>query len=224
MSEKTAAILGSTGMIGSYLLDRLLNDNYFNTVKILVRHPQPKTDPKMEVKLVNYDDAESVKLALEGTDILFCCIGTTQKNVKGDKELYRKIDFDIPVKAARLGKEVGCSKMVIVSSVGANGRSNTFYLKLKGELEEALHHIGLDAMHIMQPSMLLGKRKENRVGEKIFQPLTKILSPLFIGSMRKYRAIEGKTVAVAMMNAAKKDDKGFFRYTYDGIKELAGRF
>lgn len=221
MSEKTAVIIGATGMIGTYLQELLLKDDYFSTVRIVVRRPLPKTNPKMEVKLVDFADAESLKLALEESDAVFCCIGTTQKNVKGDKELYRKIDFDIPVKTARFAKEAGCEKFIIVSSVGANSRSKTFYLKLKGEVEDALQHAGLRAVHIMQPSMLLGDRKEHRSGEKILQSSMKFISGLLGGSLRKYKAIHGRTVAAAMLNAAKKEDPGFFRYTYDKIKELS---
>lgn len=224
MSGKTAAILGSTGMIGSYLLELLLTDDYFSTVKILVRRPVAKTDQKVEIKLVNYEDPESIKLALEGTDVIFSCIGTTQKNVNGDKQLYRKIDFDIPVMAARLGKETGCEKFILVSSVGADNHSGTFYLRLKGELENAIQATGLDAVHIMQPSILLGERKEKRTGENILQESLKLVSGLFFGSLRKYKAIHGKTVAAAMMNTAKKEEKGFFRYTYDEIKKLAEKF
>ena len=221
MSERTAAIIGTTGMIGNYLLELLVKDNYFSTVRVLVRRPYPKTDPKIEVKLVDFNDAESFKLALEGTDTIFSCVGTTQKNVEGDNELYRKIDFDIPLKAARFGKESGCEKFVLVSSVGADRNSRTFYLKLKGELESAIHAVGLEAVHIMQPSVLLGSRKENRSGERILQNAMKLVSGLFFGSRRKYKAIHGKTVAAAMLNAAQKDDKGFFRYTYDDINELS---
>ena len=224
MSERTAAIIGVTGMVGNYLLELLLKDKYFSTVRLLVRRPYPKTDPKIEVKLVDFNDAESFKLALEGTDVIFSCVGTTQKNVKGDNELYRKIDFDIPLNAARFGKEAGCEKFILVSSVGANKHSRTFYLRLKGELENAIHSIGLEAVHIMQPSVLLGTRKENRGGESLLQGTMKLTSILFIGSLRKYKAIPGQTVAAAMLHAAKKDEKGFFRYTYDGIKELAGKF
>jgi len=174
----------------------------------------------MEVKLVDFNDAESFKLALEESDTIFCCIGTTQKNVKGDNDLYRKIDFDIPLKAARFGKEIGCEKFIIVSSVGANSHSSTFYLKLKGELENAIHSVGLNTVHIMQPSMLLGERKEHRTVEGLLQGSMKLVSVLLFGGMRKYKAIHGKAVAAAMLNAAKKDDKGFFRYTYDDIKKL----
>ena len=221
MSERTATIIGATGMIGNYLLELLLKDNYFSTIRILVRRPYKKTDPKMEVKLADFNDAESFKLALEGSDVIFSCIGTTQKNVKGDTDLYRRIDFDIPLKAARFAKEIGCEKFILVSSVGANSHSPTFYLRLKGELENAIRSVALDTVHIMQPSMLLGERKEKRAGERMLQATMKLTSVLLFGSGRKYKAIHGKTVAAAMLNAAKRNGKGFFRYTYDGIKELS---
>jgi len=207
-------------MIGSYLLDLILADKYFSTVRILVRRPVQKKSDRMEVKLIDFNDAESFKLALEGCDTIFSCIGTTQKNVKGNNELYRKIDFDIPLKAARFGKDGGCTKFILVSSVGANNKSGTFYLKLKGELEEAIHQVGLDAVHVMQPSMLLGERTEKRTAEKVIQGAMQFLNPIFGGSLRKYRAIRGKTVAAAMLRLAKEDKAGFFQYTYDDIKRL----
>jgi uncharacterized protein YbjT (DUF2867 family) len=221
MSEKIASIIGSTGMIGTYLQALLLKDPYFDTVRILVRRPQGKTHEKLEVKLVNFDDAESVKLALEGSDTIFSCIGTTQKNVKGDKQLYRKIDHDIPVNTARWGKEVGCNKWVMITSVNANANSSTFYLKLKGELEQAIINTGIESIHIMQPSMLLGHRHEKRTGEDMLQGSLRFVSGLFTGSWRKFKAIEGKVVAKAMLNAAKRNEKGVSRYTYDAITSLA---
>jgi uncharacterized protein YbjT (DUF2867 family) len=222
MSEKIAAIIGATGMIGTYLCDEILNDDYFATARLIVRRPLPKTNPGMEVKLVDFNDAESLKLALEDADTIFCCIGTTQKNVKGDNELYRKIDFEIPVRAARFGKEAGCEKFILVSAVGANAKSRTFYLKLKGELENAIQSLSIETVHVMQPSMLLGDRNEKRNGEKLLQGTMKMISGLFSGSMRKFRAVHGRTVAKAMLNAAKKERTGFFRHTFDDIERLAG--
>jgi uncharacterized protein YbjT (DUF2867 family) len=217
MSGKTAAIIGSTGMIGTYLTELLLGDDYFSTVRLIVRRPMEKSHPKMEIKLVDFNDAESLKLALEGTDILFCCIGTTQKNVKGDKELYRKVDYDIPVKSARFAKEAGCEVMAIVSAVGANSKSKNFYLKLKGEVEDALQSVGLRSVHIMQPSMLLGERKENRPMERVIQVLSKAVAGILPA---KFKPVHGKTVAAAMIAAVKKNTPGFFKYTYKEIKEL----
>jgi uncharacterized protein YbjT (DUF2867 family) len=221
MSGKTAAIIGATGMIGNYLQQLLLRDDYFSTVRLIIRRPVQKASPKMEIKLVDFDDAESIKLALEGTDVLFCAMGTTQKNVKGDTDLYRKVDLDIPMKVARFCKEAGCEKYIIITSVGANSKSKTFYLRLKGQVEEALEASGLRSVHIMQPSMLLGDRKEYRSTERLLSGPLKLLSNLYFGSWRKYRSIEGNTVAKAMVNVSKKNDAGVFRYTYDDIIKAA---
>lgn len=221
MSGKTATIIGVTGMVGNYLLQQLINDPYFETIRLVVRRPYQKLNDKTEIKLVDFNDYESLKLAIDGSDILFCTIGTTQKNVKGDKELYRKVDYDIPVKTARICKETGCEKFIIVSAIGANSNSSNFYLKLKGEVEDALALSGVKSIHILQPSFLLGDRKEKRTGERIGQILFNGISFLLAGSFKKYKPVHGKDVARAMINTAKTDSDGVFKYTYGEIKALA---
>jgi uncharacterized protein YbjT (DUF2867 family) len=214
----TATLVGSTGLIGSHLLNELLNDPYFNTVRILIRRPVDITHPKLEKKIVDFNDSDSLLVALSNSDIMFCTIGTTQKKVKGDKEAYRKIDFDIPVKLAKFCKMVGCEKFTLVSSIGANSKSNSFYLKLKGEVEDTIKQIGLKQLHIMRPSLLLGDRKEFRLGEdfsKFFMTTLSFLVP------SKYKAIQAKDVARAMTVAAKKNQEGVFVYEYKDIQELS---
>ena len=213
----TATIIGATGLIGGYLLEQLLQDDYFDTVRILIRRPLELTHPKLEKKLVDFSDAESFRLALERSDVVFCAIGTTQKKVKGDKEAYRKVDYDITVNAATFCKLNDCETFVFVSSVGANNKSNNFYLQLKGEVEEAVKLIGLESVHVMRPSILLGARKEFRFGEKIGKGFMSALSFLVPA---KYKAIQGKDVAIAMRNVAKKTDKGIFIYEYSKIIRL----
>jgi uncharacterized protein YbjT (DUF2867 family) len=218
---KTATLIGSTGMIGSYLLDLLREDKSFDEIRLIVRRPVPNDDPRVAIKLVDFTDPESFKLAIEGSEAVFCTVGTTQKKVKGDKILYRQIDYDIPVNAARFGKETGCEKFLLVSSVGANSKSRPFYLRLKGEVEDTIASYNIRSVHIMQPSMLLGHRAEKRRMEKILQNFMFFVSTYFFGGWRKYKAIHAGKVAAAMLNAAKKDEPGFFRYTYDGIIQLA---
>jgi uncharacterized protein YbjT (DUF2867 family) len=218
MSAKTATIIGVTGLIGGYLYELLKEDKSFETIRLIVRRPMPKDDPRTEIKLVDFNDPESLMLAIDGSDTLFCTVGTTNKKVQGDKEAYRKVDYDIPVKAARFCKMRGCENFALVSAVGANSKSNNFYLKLKGEVEEALRETGLQSVHIMRPSMLLGDRKENRPAEKFGITAMKALSPFFGGSLRKYRPIHAKDVARAMINAARENRPGFFVYEYDEIK------
>ena len=211
----TATIIGATGLIGGYLLEELLQDNYYDTIRILIRRPLELTHPKLEKKLVDFSDAESLRLALEGSDVVFCAIGTTQKKVKGDKEAYRKVDYDITVNAAKFCKLNGCETFVFVSAVGANSKSNNFYLKLKGEVEEAVKAIGLKSVHIMRPSVLFGDRKEFRLGEKVSKGIMSAFSFLIPS---KYKAIHGRDVAKSMISVATKGKKGSYIYDYKEIK------
>ena len=213
----TATIIGSTGLIGGYLLDELLKEKYFDTVRILIRRPIELSHPKLEKILVDFNDSDSLLVAMSNSDVVFCAVGTTQKKVKGDKEAYRKVDYDIPVNAARFCKMTGCERYILVSSVGANSKSKNFYLKLKGEVEDAVKDVGLKSVHIMQPSVLLGDRKEFRLGEKIGKEIMRAISFLLPS---KYKPIYGRDVAKAMLAAAKKNEDGFFVYEFNGIKRI----
>lgn len=213
----TATIIGVTGLIGNYLLEELLEDNYYDTVRILIRRPIEPTHPKLEKKLVDFNDGDSMLVALSNSDVVFCAIGTTQKKVKNDKAAYRKVDYDIAVNAARFCKMTGCGKFILVSSVGANSKSNNFYLKLKGEVEDAVKAVGLKAVYIMRPSVLLGDRKEFRLGEKIGKGFMSALSFLMPS---KYKPVHARDVAKAMLAASKKDEAGFFIYEYREITRV----
>jgi len=224
MSKHIASIIGATGMIGTYLQQVLTEDPSFETIRILVRRPVPRPHPKVEVKLVDFADLESVKLAIDGSDSVFCAIGTTQKKVKGDRQAYLKIDFDIPVKTARLCKELGIDRMAVVSAVGANSKSRSFYLKLKGHVEDAISLEPIASIHFFQPSILLGNRQEKRPMEKFAQRLMRFAQPVMQGGWRKYRAIEGLEVAQAMVQSVKLGLPGIHRYTYTDIQKLAASY
>jgi uncharacterized protein YbjT (DUF2867 family) len=217
MTGKTATLIGATGLIGSHLLQMLLDDPYFETVKILIRRPLELTHPKLEKKLVDFGNSDSMLVAIDNSDVVFCAVGTTQKKVKGNKEAYRKVDYEIPVRAARFSKMTGCETFVLVSSVGANSKSGNFYLKLKGEVEDVVKATGLNSVHIMRPSMLLGERKEFRSGEKIGKGIMTAFSFLIPS---KYKPVHAKKVAKAMLAAAKENKEGFFVYENDQIKKL----
>ena len=223
MQFKIATVIGATGMIGNHLLQLLLKDTSIKTVRIIVRREVPSIAPNLEVRVIDFNNPEALKAAIMGSEVVFCTIGTTQKAVGGNKSLYRKIDFDIPVTAAKFCKETGCENFVLVSSIGADTKSNTFYLKLKGEVEEAVKNTGIKRIQIMQPSMLLGHRTEKRAGEKIFQKIMVSITSLFLGKFKKYKAIEAFVVAKAMLTAAKNELPGTFIYQYQDIVELANK-
>lgn len=218
MSERIATIIGATGLIGGYLLQQLKQDKSFDTIRLLVRRPFKNDSSKVEVKLIDFNDHESFKLGIDGSAAVFCAVGTTQKKVKGNKEAYRKIDFDIPVKAARFCKETGCDNFLIVSSVGANAESKNFYLQLKGEVEDEIRKMNLKIVSVFRPSILLGNRKEPRPGERFGQIAMQTFSFILINNLRKYKPIPANEVATAMISASKQRKLGFSIYEYDEMK------
>src|SRR5215831_8059903 len=115
MTERTATIIGATGLIGGELLKLILNDDYYTMVKILIRRPIDFTHPKLKKELVSFDDNDSLLMAIDNSDAIFCTVGTTQKKVKGDKVAYRKVDYDIPTRMARFCKMIRCNVFVLVS-------------------------------------------------------------------------------------------------------------
>ena len=219
MSAKTATLIGATGLIGGELLNLLLSDDYFEKVRILVRTPFNVVHPKLEKKLVDFNDNDSLLVALDGSDALFVAVGTTQKKVRGDKVAYKKVDYDIPIHAAKFCKMVGCKIFVLVSSVGASNKSGNFYLHLKGEVEDKVKELGIDSVNIMRPSILLGERKESRPLEKMSQSMMRIFSLLLPS---RYKPIQARDVARAMLASSKRSEKGFFVYEYEEMETVIG--
>jgi uncharacterized protein YbjT (DUF2867 family) len=197
-----------------------LNDDSFAKVRVLVRRKLNIENKKLEQQLANFNDINDYAEKFGFGDVIFCCIGTTQKQVKGDKELYEKIDFDIPINAARMGEVNKFKKFLIVSSVGANESSSNFYLKLKGRTENALQTFSFRSISIFRPSILLGNRKEIRPGEKLMQSIMKNISFLFFGSYKKYRAIYASDVAKAMVKKSKINEQGIFILDYTEMMTL----
>jgi len=87
-------------------------------------------------------------------------------------------------------------------------------------VEDAIRETGIESVHIMRPSMLLGDRKESRPREKIGQPLMKAFSFLIPS---KYKPIQAGDVAKAMVATSKENEKGFFVYEYEEMKKLNGQ-
>ncbi len=212
-----AAVIGATGLIGGHVLDLLEQDNYFSAIQVITRRSTGKRNSKIKEWIIDFDDTAEYARALRDCDVIFSAVGTTQKNVKGDKDRYRKIDFDIPVNAARIGKQDQCSKFLFVSSVGADSNGNGFYLKLKGEVEDAIRATGIETICAFEPSMLLGNRQESRPAERFFQVVSKAITVLLPS---KYKPIEAQDVARAMVKAAKTIDPGFHVLQYAEMKAL----
>ena len=218
MDNKIATVIGASGLIGSLLLEQLVNDNNYNSIQILTRRTIPVNHSKIKLIIVDFNDKKAVSKALEGTDAVFCAIGTTQKKVKGDMTAYKKVDLDLPIRIAQIVADLKIPKFMLVSSVGASSKSNNFYLKIKGEVEAFTKQLPIQQVGIFQPSLLLGNRKEFRLGERIAQ----VVMPLFNFLMPdKYKAIEASDVAKAMLGFAITDQEGHFTFQYTQMKELS---
>ncbi len=221
MNELTAVVLGASGLTGGLLVNELLNDKDYKTVRVLVRKTLAIIHPKLQQQIVDFSNKEDLSKKIGEGDVIFSCIGTTQKKVEGDKNLYEKIDHDIPVNAAEAGISHHFKKFLIISSVGANENSSNFYLRLKGKTENSLKSFPFESLSIFQPSLLNGKRKETRVTEQIAETVMDLLSFLLLGPLQKYRAIGADNVARAMVYESKQDKTGVHYYYYGEMMDMA---
>lgn len=221
MSGKSALIAGATGLTGSKLVEVLLEHPEYDKVIVFVRRPLALEHPKLEQIHVDYYRIEDYKKHFQVDDV-FCCLGTTIKKA-GSQKAFRKVDYDYPVALAQLAKSAGAKNFLVVSAMGADSRSNIFYNRVKGQMEDRLKKMELPALHIFRPSLLLGDRKEFRLGEKAASLISPVFSPLLRGRMKKYKPIQAEQVAKAMCAAVQSDGDGIHIYPSDKIVELAER-
>jgi uncharacterized protein YbjT (DUF2867 family) len=209
---KSAMIAGVTGLVGSHCLRFLLASPEYASVTALVRRSTGIKDPKFHERMVDFDTLSDLLAA----DDVFCSLGTTIRKA-GSQAEFRKVDFQYPVRLAERTLAGGARQFVVVSSVGANPKSSNFYLRTKGELEEALKQLRFQAVHIFRPSFLVGQRQESRPGEGIGMVIAESLKFAMLGPLRKYHPIRAEVVAKAMVNAASLGSAGVHVYEYAQI-------
>ncbi len=212
----TAIIAGATGLVGGECL-RLLLARY-ESVTALVRHPSLQSHPNLIERQIDFDRLNTIEIPPAAH--VFCALGTTIKKA-GSEAAFRRVDFDYPRMLAERAAIAGNARYMLVSSVGASSKSNNFYLRVKGELENLLRALPLESVHFFHPSFLMGDRQEVRSGEKAGILFARAVGPLLLGPLRKYRAISSNAVAAAMVNAAQQQKRGAFVYHYDEIVKLA---
>ena len=220
MTPKTALLLGATGLIGSHLLHLLLDSRDYQTVVVITRRSLPDHPKLRQVLMEDFDQLPKLSDAFAGVEDVFCCLGTTIRKA-GTQEKFRKVDYDYPVTAARLAKEAGVRRYLLVSSMGANSHAKVFYSRVKGETEETIRKLQLPAVAIMRPSLLLGKRAEFRFGERIAEWISRPILFLFRGPLFKYRPVEARDVAAVMLRMGQMFLPGVHTYENDQIHRLA---
>ena len=194
---KTALLFGASGLVGNHLLNQLISNNNYSKIKLFVRTSIDISDPKIEIIQTDFNNLENHREDIKGDDCFFC-IGTTKQN-SPDKNEYRRVELEVPKQIAQIAKSNLVNSFVFVSSGYADPKSSGDYLKFKGEVEEELIRLNFPKLGIMRPSFLLGDRKEKRIGEKIGIFVFKLLSPLFLGPLKKMKPIHSAIVAKGMI-------------------------
>lgn len=205
MSNKTALIIGATGLVGEETLKELLQSADYGKVIALTRKLLNLKNAKLENPVVDFDKPEQYK-AIKADDV-YCAMGTTIGKA-GSQAAFKKVDFEIPLQVAEFALKNGAAKFILVSSMGANAKSAIFYSRVKGELEEALIKLKYKAVIIVRPSILLGDRKEKRTGEAIGRLVSEKLSFLFAGPLAKYKGTPADLLARVMVKLANDGKQG----------------
>ena len=221
-SEKIeSAIFGATGLIGQKLVKFLKQSSKFKKINLVVRSDINLEDEKVKIHKIDLFKKSEILNSLRSSQLVFLTIGTTMSRVKGDKEKYKRIDYGITKDVADSCIELGIEKLILVSSSGADLKSKSFYLNLKGKIEKYVTDINLKSVHILRPSLLLGKRSENRFGERIAQMIMPKISFLMPS---KYRPICAEDVAKAMAQLSVTEGKAMKTYHYREIVDLSNEF
>jgi uncharacterized protein YbjT (DUF2867 family) len=218
-TPKIALVAGATGLVGGLLVNTLLDAPDYARVYALTRRPLGKEHPKLANRVVSFQRMGEQLKTLTAHDA-YCCIGTTIAQA-GSEQAFREVDIDAVLLFAQAARAAQVKRFVVVSSVGADPDSKKFYLRTKGEMEDALIAVGFPAVDILQPSLLLGPRKQMRPIELAGSIFAPIVNPLLTGAREAYRAIPAEVVARAMLGAARRGGRGVFRYTHAAIQQLA---
>ncbi|HEU0014714.1 MAG TPA: NAD(P)H-binding protein, partial [Longimicrobium sp.] len=203
---RSALLLGATGLVGGYVLAEALAAGY-GRVAVLGRRKLAQTDPRVEQHVVEdlgrmAEHAEAFRV-----DDVFCCLGTTLR-AAGSREAFRRVDHDHVLESARLAAEQGAKRYLLVTAMGAEAGSRVFYNRVKGEVEDAVRALPLPYVVVLRPSLILGPRPERRPAEAMAQRVAPALNAVLVGPLRKYRAVEARTVARAMVRLAFEDGAG----------------
>lgn len=220
MNNKTALLVGASGMVGRFCLARLLASEHYTQVIVLARSSLGIEHAKLVEHLVDFEQLDEHKERFIAEDV-FCCLGTTLKTA-GSTAAFRKVDLDYPLAVATLAKSQGAKRMFLLTALSSTEKSMFFYNRVKGEVQRKIAELGFDTYHIFQPSMLLGKRRasDKRFGERFAQALFKVVDPLLVGSWRKYRGIEAQAVGEVMVKIAEQAPDGVCYIESDEIQQI----
>lgn len=211
--SKTAIVIGATGLIGAHLVKLLIESEHIRRIRVVTRRPESYSSEKIENHVIDFDFLSNYEHLFTG-DILFSCLGTTLKQA-GSIEAQRVIDLEYQYAAAQLAYQQGVNHYLLVSSSGADHTSASAYLKMKGELETKIQTLAFEHISILQPSLLLGERREPRFAEGIAAMILPLICRL--PGLQRYRPIHARQVAQRMLELSVNPVEAFERVTLEHV-------
>jgi uncharacterized protein YbjT (DUF2867 family) len=214
------AMIGGTGLVGGFLAQRLLAGGH--DVDALLRRPSGRSSPGWYEHVAPPTDWPGI-VALLRSDAVISALGTTMREA-GSRSAFRAVDHDMVLAFARAARAAGVRRMLAVSSVGAEPRSRSFYLRLKGEVEEELARLGFERLDLFRPGLLRGQRTGGRrPGERFGILISPAVNRFLKGPLDRYAAIDACLVADAMAAALEENAGGIFRHHNREIEARARR-
>lgn len=214
-----AVVIGAHGLIGSKLLNILWQWSEYNEIVSLGRKKVNLKNKKLLQYIVDLDNIENYESLITGR-VVFCCLSARPDSRKNTKD-KKTIDHDYPIKLAEIARRNNVEQFHLVSTIGANKNSANGHLKMRGEVEEAIKAIGIDCLHIYQPSVLSGHKEGRPLAEQFTLGVMNIINPVLLGPLKKYRSIPAFSVAMAMYKESLKNKEGVFIHTSDKIKRIS---
>ncbi|OHX66963.1 Rossmann-fold NAD(P)-binding domain-containing protein [Flammeovirga pacifica] len=215
MKQRIALIIGGTGLIGTSLINELIESDQYRKIISIARRPLGQPHIKVSEVITNLDNISNLEIKEDITDA-FCCLGTTMKKA-GSKEAFYQVDYNFVIAFAELSKKIQVSSFNVVTAMGSNKNSKVYYNRVKGEVQEEVIKLNFDVLNIYQPSLLIGDRDETRLGEDLGKILNKVLRPII---PKKYQGINGKKVAKSMIRTALSSTKKVNILTSDQLQTI----
>jgi uncharacterized protein YbjT (DUF2867 family) len=212
---KNALVVGATGLVGKEIIRELINDDQYEKIIVLARRELSIAHPKLDTRLIEFNRLNEF-FPDEKISACFCALGTTQK--KSGREGMLRVDYEYVVQLASLCSEHDVPKFLVVSSQGANCSSSFFYLRTKGQMEEAVKKTGLPFIYFIRPSLITGEREEFRFAEEMGYYALKLISPLLVGNLSLMKPVSGLQIAQCMIDLSKSESPGNFTIESDFIQ------
>lgn len=214
-ANKTALVIGATGLVGNLLTHQLVDSPIYDKVKVLVRKSLPWQHPRLQEVQFDFDHPNGL---VTQADDIFCCLGTTIKKA-GSQEAFKKVDYQYPLDIARLGLANGARQFAIVTAMGADSKSMFFYNRVKGDVERDLVALNYPTLLIFRPSLLMGSRRQedSRLGERVAERVMSFLNPVIPG---KYKGIQASKVAKAMLTTTQQGLMGKHIFESDELQKF----